>query len=236
MENNKKIIMADSGQETLESMNQAVWFNQWTLNKFKSYLQGDILEVGCGIGNFTCTLADYGKVWAIDINSKYIKQLQKTKTHQTKFGMGDIEKGEYFFGDKKFDCIVCINVLEHIENDLSALNNFYKLLNKGGKLILMVPSNQFLYGEIDKSIGHYRRYNRLNLIEKLEQLDFKIIRSWKFNFLGAIGWFISGKIMKDTVVKQWKIRIFDFIARFTLPLEDVLEPPIGTSILIIAQK
>lgn len=226
----------DSGEQTLESMNQAVWFNQWTLNKFKTYLKGDILEVGCGIGNFTATLAKYGKVWAIDINSKYIKELKKNKTNHANFGVGDIATGRYFFGNKKFDCIVCINVLEHIKNDSSALINFYKLLKRGGKLILMVPSDPILYGEIDKSIGHYRRYQRDSLIKVLYELNFKIIRSRRFNFLGACGWFISGKIFRDTIVKRWKIKIFDFIAPFVLPVEDLLEPPIGTSILIIAQK
>ncbi len=226
----------DSGEQTLESMNQAVWFNQWTFDKFKSYLQGDILEVGCGIGNFTKTLANYGNIWAIDINKGYIKKLERTIKSQVKVGIGNIEKGKYFFNNKKFDCIVCINVLEHIEDDLSALENFYKLLNKGGKLVLMVPSRQFLYGEIDKSIGHFRRYEKQILIKKLEKMDYKIIRSWKFNFLGAVGWFISGKILKDTHVKKWKIRIFDLIARLVLPLEEIMEFPIGTSILIVAQK
>lgn len=226
----------DSGEATLESMNQAVWFNQWTLEKFKKFLHGDILEVGCGIGNFTTTLANYGNTWAIDINSSYIQKLKKTKSDQASFGIGDIEEGKYFFGNRKFDTIVCINVLEHIKNDSGALSNFNKLLKKGGKLILMVPSNPYLYGEIDKSIGHYRRYKKNDLIKKIEELNFKIVKSRRFNLLGACGWFISGKILKDTIVKKWKIKIFDFIARFILPIEDLIEPPIGTSILIIAQK
>ena len=56
-----------TGTQTLESMSQAVWYNQWTVKKFEEYLKGDILEVGCGIGNFTETLRKYGEVWAIDI-------------------------------------------------------------------------------------------------------------------------------------------------------------------------
>lgn len=225
----------DLGEQTLESMNQAVWFNQWTLNKFKSYLNGDILEVGCGIGNFTKTLTYYGDIWAIDIDESYIRELKATNS-RANVGIGDIEKGKYFFGNKKFDCVVCINVLEHIRNDEAALNNFYKLLKKGGKLILVVPSNQILYGEIDRSIGHYRRYNMDSMIVRLRKLNFKIIGHKRFNFFGAVGWLISGKIFKDKIVKKWKIKLFDFFARFTLPLEDFLELPIGTSILIIAQK
>ena len=180
-------------------------------------------------------LAKYGKVWAIDINESYIKEL-KTTDSQANVGVGNIEKGEYFFGNRKFDIAVCINVLEHTENDNVALVNLYQLLKKGGRLILIVPSSPFLYGEIDRSIGHFRRYEKINLIKKLEDLDFKIIRSLRLNLLGAIGWFISGKIMKDTIVKKWKIKIFDFLARIVLPIEDFIEPPIGTSILIIAQK
>ncbi|MBI2128537.1 MAG: hypothetical protein HYU00_05850, partial [Nitrosarchaeum sp.] len=56
------------GEETLESMSLASGYNDWILKRFKRYLHGDILEVGCGIGNFTQNLSEYGKVTAIDIN------------------------------------------------------------------------------------------------------------------------------------------------------------------------
>ena len=73
-----------SGKQTLESMSQAVWYNQWTLNKFKDYLSGEILDVGCGIGNFTKTLSQFGKVYAIDINENYIKNFD-TENYQESY-------------------------------------------------------------------------------------------------------------------------------------------------------
>lgn len=219
---------------TLESMGQAVWYNNWTLKKFNRYLFGDILEVGCGIGNFTGLLVKYGKVWAIDINQEYI-----TKTRQNKkinVGFGDIETGKYFFKNKRFDSIVCLNVLEHIKDDNSALNNLFALLKPGGKLILLVPSHQFLYGSIDSAIGHFRRYSKNKLTTMLKKAGFEIILAKRLNFLGAIGWFISGRILKDNAVKVGSIKIFNAVAPYVLSVEDLFVTPIGTSILIIAQK
>lgn len=226
--------MSDS-QQTLESMNQAAWYNQWTLKKFAKYLRGDILEVGCGIGNFTNSLTKYGYVFAIDINKNYLKAFDLPE-NKGKAGFGNIEKGEYFFAKQNFDSIVCLNVLEHIENDSLALNNLHKLLKPEGTLILLVPAHQFLFGNIDKSIGHLRRYNKNELSQKMERLGFKIVFSKKINFLGAIGWFVAGKILNESKVEDKKIKIFNLLAPFFLTFEDIIEPIIGTSILVIAKK
>lgn len=226
----------DNGTQTLESMSQAVWYNQWTLDKFKQFLNGEILEVGCGIGNFTETLVDYGRVWAIDINKDYVTQTKDKVGGKAQVGLGDIERGEYFFKSKKFDSIVCLNVLEHIKNDQLALDNLFSLLKTGGRLVLLIPAHQFLYGEIDKLINHYRRYNKTEIVGRLKKIGFKIDKSRLLNLMGAIGWFISGKILQETTVKKEKIKIFNLVAPIFLGFENLIEPPIGTSILIIAQK
>lgn len=224
-----------TGASTLESMSQARFYNKWTLRKFEKYLKGEILEIGCGIGNFTLTLSKYGNVTAIDIDQKLIKQLTDKKNVEINAGFGDIEKGEYFFKERFFDTIVCINVLEHIKNDTRALKNIFKLLKKDGNLILLVPVYNFLYGEIDKAVCHYRRYNPKSLIKEIETMGFNVISSRKLNFFGAIGWFISGRILKNKQITERKIRLFNLISPF-LYFENLIEPIIGTSILIIAKK
>ena len=224
------------GRQTLESMNQADLYNKWTFDKLKPYLTGKILEIGCGIGNFTETLMLYGQVWAIDINKNYIKQTKNLVGDKVVVGIGNIENGEYFFKHEKFDSIVCINVLEHIENDLQAIKNMNEILKKGGNLILLIPAHPFLFGEIDRSIGHFKRYTKIDILNKLEKNGFKIIKFRQLNFLGAIGWFISGKILKNKTVDKSKIKIFNIFAPIFLKIEDLIEPFIGTSFLIIAKK
>lgn len=224
------------GAKTLESMSQAVWYNQWTLKKIKPYIKGKILEVGCGIGNFTKDLTKYGEVYAIDIDKDYIEYTSRLINGAGKVGFGDIEKGKYFFENEKFNTIVCINVLEHIEKDIKALENLYKLLDKEGTLILLVPAYDFLYGKIDKSIGHFRRYNKNSLKNQLVEVGFKIINVRILNFLGALGWWFSSKLLSDKKVDGYKIKLFNLISPVFLSIEDLIEPPLGTSILIIAKK
>lgn len=222
------------GELTLESMNQAQWYNQWTLNKFKKYIRGQILEVGCGIGNFTKQLTRYGKVWAVDINKNYLDKLKKISGVEV--GFGDIEKGEYFFTNKQFNTIICLNVLEHIEEDSQAIKNMYEVLNNDGDLILLVPSHPFLYGEIDKSIGHFRRYSKKEIVDKLQASGFVILKFRSLNLLGSLGWFISGRLLKNRIIGQSKIRLFNAVAPIFLRIEDLIPPPFGTSFLIIARK
>lgn len=225
-----------TGAQTLESMSQAIWYNQWTVKKFERYLSGDILEVGCGIGNFTKALQKYGTIWAIDINPQYIKQTQDLVGDGKRVGVSDIEKGEYFFEDKKFDCIVCLNVLEHIKDDEKALKNMFELLKDEGYLILLVPGFSFLYGQIDQSIGHFRRYNSKDLNKKVTEVGFKIVKDRIINFFGAVGWWISSRVLLNNKVDENKIKAFNLIAPLLLPLEDLFEPPVGTSILVISKK
>lgn len=225
-----------TGASTLESMSQARFYNKWTFKKFSQYLKGEILEVGCGIGNFSGDLSKYGNVTAIDIDQKLIKQLTDKKNVEINAGFGDIETGKFFFDNKEFDSIVCINVLEHIRNDEKALENMYKLLRKKGNLILLVPIYNFLYGEIDRSIGHFRRYNPINLVKEMQELGYIVISHRKLNFAGAIGWFIAGRILRNRNVEGNKIQFFNMLAPFFLFIENLIEPIIGTSILVIAKK
>jgi 2-polyprenyl-3-methyl-5-hydroxy-6-metoxy-1,4-benzoquinol methylase len=226
----------NNSKATLESMSQAIWYNQWTLAQFKKFLKGDILEVGCGIGSLTKTLLNFGKIWSIDINETYINRAKKWVGARAKIGYGDIEKGAYFFGKKHFDSIVCINVLEHIKDDNKSLSNMHNLLKPGGYLILLVPAHPNLYGSIDKAIGHYRRYQKEKIVRLFEKNNFETIFLKKVNFLGALGWWFSGKILGNKKVDEEKLKIFNFFAPFALPIEEIIEPPIGTSLLVVARK
>jgi len=225
-----------NGTEMLESMSQAVWYNQWLVGKFNKFLKGKILEVGCGIGNFTGNLTNYGEVFAIDIDKQHITETKKMLGSRVKVQFGDIEKSSVFFNGQKFDTVVCLNVLEHIKADKTALKNLYNLLNKDGTLILLVPAHELLFGEIDRSIGHFRRYDKTKLGKLMTNTGFKIISGRIINMLGGIGWWFASKFLASSKIETNKIKIFNFLAPIILPLEDIVEPPIGTSILMVVQK
>lgn len=226
----------DTGTLTLESMNQASQYNKWILGKFKKYLKGDILEIGSGIGNFTKLLIPYGNVWASDISKEYVTKLKNEIPELQGTGIADIENAKYYFKNQKFDVIVCLNVVEHIKNDEAALLNIQRLLKPKGILVLIVPSGMKLYGSIDKSIGHFRRYSKKPLEKQLHKSGFKTLRVRLLNFVGGLGWFVAGKIFKHTHIKKGNVKVFNLISPLFLFIERFWEPPLGTSVFVIARK
>lgn len=223
------------GEKTLEIMNTATYYNKWTMEKIAPFISGDILEIGAGIGNFTREFAKLGKVWAGDFNPGYIKVLKKV-LHSNNAGFADIEKAKYFFGKKKFDTLVCMNVLEHIRDDNRALGNMHNCLKKNGKLVLMVPAHQWAYGPIDVNLGHYRRYEVAPLKKQLHKAGFGVVEIRYLSWISIFGWFVSGRILKSSMIPQGQLGLFDKIAPMFLWIEDVVNMPFGQSVLAIAQS
>lgn len=214
-----------TGEKTLEIMSKAGWYNNWLVRRISPYLSGEILEVGAGRGNFTGRLANFGKVTAIDYDPAYKNA-----------NFGDVEDGRYFFSSKKFDAIVCMNVLEHIKDDRRALKNMHSLLTTGGRLILLVPAHQWAFGLMDKDLGHFRRYSKAILEKLLKDIRYSILDIRYLNWLGLIGWFINGKILRKRIIPEGQLGIFDKIAQPFLLLEQLISPPFGLSVLVIAEK
>lgn len=82
-----------------------------------------------------------------------------------------------------FDAVVMLNVLEHIEDDVAALRQVYRLLKPGGVVIIEVPAGPHLYDAYDKALMHFRRYRSSELSDKLEQIGFALLRSSHLGFL-----------------------------------------------------
>ena len=129
-----------------------------------------ILDVGCGAGELACTLAEMGyKVTAIDFSSDAIdmangiKRQRRINSNQLKFQLGGLEK----LKGKKFDLVMCLEVLEHIEDDRAVLK---QLIDQSNKYVLIsVPAKQKLFDESDTAVGHFRRYEKKDLEAMLDE-------------------------------------------------------------------
>jgi SAM-dependent methyltransferase len=97
-----------------------------------------------------------------------------------------------------FDLVVCMNVLEHIEDALGTLRHLIRMIRPGGTFFLLVPAHQFLYNAFDIESGHFRRYNRrgmLRLIRQASDGDALQLRQFYFNAVGALGYFGVYKLL-----------------------------------------
>ena len=134
-----------------------------------------------------------------------------------------------------FDSVVCLNVLEHIKNDLFALQQMRNALTAGGNLALLVPSHQFLYGEFDRAVGHFRRYERKGLHKLLERAGFQVREMKFFSMAAMLPWFINGRVLKRDYLPPNQASLADQLVPL-LKLEKLIGPPCGISLIAIAQK
>ena len=138
--------------------------------------------------------------------------------------------------DKKFNTILYLHVLEHIEEDRKELENAYEKLEEGGRLIIMVPKHQKLYSNFDKAIGHFRRYE-LDFFEKsLVNLERKLLIS--LDSVGFILYFLNKIFFKDeTFPSNFKIFIWDKIfTPFTILLDFITNYKFGKCIVAMYKK
>lgn len=138
------------------------------------------LEIGCGTGDFIQQIVENEKL-EITGSEIYLKGLQYAKQNlpDVDFIQFDVTRGKV--GDQ-FDMIAAFDVIEHIENDTTALSNINQMLSKDGVLIISVPQHMFLWSRLDEIVKHKRRYSRRELVSKLEENGFKIDYATSFLF------------------------------------------------------
>lgn len=222
--------------ETLRRMEKVVFYNRWLIAKVAKYLAGEILEIGCGIGNMTELMLPYGKVVATDIDKYYLAKTKKIVKRKAVVGFGDVESGRFFFGHKKFDTVVSFNVLEHIKDDQNALKNIAKHLKKNGKLVVVTPAHKVLCGSLDKNLGHFRRYTKAEISKKFQNAGLAVVEARYLNWFGALGWFVNSKILRRKILPSKQLRLFALLSRPFLFFERFISPPFGLSVLIVGEK
>jgi SAM-dependent methyltransferase len=134
-----------------------------------------------------------------------------------------------------FDSIVCLNVLEHIRDDTAALRRFHDLLAPGGRLLLLVPAHQVLYGRADQELGHERRYSKRLLQRVLEQSGFAVEVARHVNPVGAAGWLVSGRLLRRTDIPSGALRAYDRAVPLLHALDRV-ELPFGLSLWVVGRR
>ena len=140
------------GHQTLEVISSARNFNDWMYRTIRPFCKGKILEIGSGIGNISENFLNDGySITLSDVQSNYYNFLQtRFSSYLNMEGvlMLDLVKDEFdtvYAGHlEKYDSLLALNVIEHIENDRLAIHNCKKLIKPGGTRIILAPAYQHL--------------------------------------------------------------------------------------------
>ena len=229
---------ADAGYTTLQRLRHVGRYNEWVWSRLDQYVGDRVLEVGCGVGNFTRFLRDREHVVATDNNERYLASLRAAFERFDHLQVRRVDWSDPELADlraDRFDTVVCLNVLEHIEDDDAALATFARLLEPGGRLVLQVPAMRALYGEIDRAIHHYRRYERGDLVAQLQGHGFTIEEASYFNLPGVVGWYLNSVLLKRRAIPGMQARIANLLVPW-LRVEQRFRPSRGMALLIVARK
>ena len=209
------------GTSHLVATQSLVHYNDYVFrlatNKFPK--QGEILEIGPGLGDFTGRFLDSGtEIDVVETERQFHPVLARLSRKVA--GSLDELPGPY-------DAVLAVNVLEHVEDDESLLRQLNAKIKPGGLISLYHPAGPSLYGQLDKLVNHYRRYSKEEMIRKVQAAGFAIEESVYVDSLGwLVMWIYKFLGIGDGNVTPWSMKMYDLTV---YPLSRVLDPLVGRS-------
>lgn len=187
------------------------WKKYW-YDSIKPFIKGDLLEVGAGIGvNTNLILQNNSNVKSIlaiepdELLANQIIENVKVSASKVKVVTGFVKDLK---ASQKFDTIIYIDVIEHIEYDSAELNKAKLHLKDGGHLIILVPAYNFLFSPFDRAVGHYRRYNKKMLVNVVPD-DLNKVKLFYLDSLGVCVSLVNKLILKQPYPSKSQILKWD---------------------------
>lgn len=231
------------GVETLRRMATVGRYNDWIYQEIAPYAGRRLLEVGCGIGNMSEYFVDRDLLVGLDMlpASVELTRRRHLRHDNIQAQLGDITNPDLLpdLQAYAFDTVICLNVLEHIGDDQTALQHMRAALIPGGRLLLFVPAGGYMYGSLDTALGHYRRYNLPGLRQQVQEAGFSIERLGYLNLAGIPGWWLNSRVLKRELLPQGQLAWFNRLAPLFVAGERALrrawDLQVGQSLLCIAR-
>jgi glycosyltransferase involved in cell wall biosynthesis len=203
----------ESGGEILERLNRAPRFTRWMADVIRPYIGDRVLEIGAGTGNMSVHLMPRSVYWATDVNSHYLDYLVTLRATRPymRVAYTDAADAGTFPTGQAFDTVVCLNVVEHIQDDVNALLNVRNILSDSGRAVILVPYGPSLYGSLDEVLGHYRRYTQEQLSSVAQEAGFRVEKVLKFNRPGVLAWWLNARILRRKTFGLGQIRMLNLL-------------------------
>lgn len=171
----------ESGESSFWVRSRNRLFKKIVFDQLNTTGKTKFLEIGCATGSFIQQIVG-NKNLEITGSEIYIKGLQYARRNLPNIDFVQFDVTQGTIGEE-FDLIVAFDVIEHIEDDISAISNINKMLSNGGSFIMTVPQHMFLWSQLDEIVKHKRRYSRKDMVNKLELCGFDVSYATSFVFV-----------------------------------------------------
>lgn len=226
--------------DDLETIREARRYGAHVFDLFRPHIGTRVLEVGCGIGTMSEKLAAVADmIVGIEPNAACVERVAAAMRHEPRFSLRPCHLEECDpdeLRERRFDTVYCVNVLEHLEHDVAALQLFREIIVPHGKVLIFVPAVPAAYGPLDAELGHHRRYSKPTLSRAFASAGLDVVMLRYTNPIGLAGWMYNAHISKSRVHSLSQVRLFErLVAPWALPLERIITPPIGLSLMAVGR-
>jgi SAM-dependent methyltransferase len=211
--------------------------NRWIFDRLSPWVGRRVLEVGAGLGTITALMLDRELVVATEIEDEFLAKLRAVMAGRPNVTVERLDLNHVpadALRAHRLDTVICVNVLEHVDNDLAALAGLRASVVPGGRLCLYVPALPWLYGTIDKGLLHFRRYGRGELAGRLRDAGWRILHMSYMNLLGIPGWFLNSRVLRRKLLPVKQVALYDKLTPL-LRVEDRIPLPIGMSLVAVGE-
>lgn len=201
-------VSLPTGESTMSPAMATMQAYPWYLfQQVRSCLGTRVWEIGIGHGTYTRWLRETGAtVLATDIDDKCLNAVADrfrgdTGVTTSRVDLTD-EPSVRRLSEFQADSLLCLNVLEHISDDVAALRWLRESVAPDARLGVVVPAHPGLYGRMDSEAGHFRRYTRASLRSAFERGGWQVDRVRYINLVGAMGWWYHNRWRKEAGLKD----------------------------------
>jgi SAM-dependent methyltransferase len=228
--------------EHLEGGRTAENYNGWIAAQFAPYMGERVLEVGCGIGTLSEHWLDRAAFVGIDTEAECVEKCSRrfADRPRARFVHDRVGAPDWVsrWSEHRPDTIVAVNVLEHIRSDAEALRGWRDILRAsgGGHVCIFVPAFEFAYSAFDRRYGHFRRYTKESLRDKVLDagLELEVLRY--FNMPGLLAWWATFVLLRRSESAAAEVGFYDrVIVPLTRRIEQRFEPPFGNSVVAVCR-
>jgi SAM-dependent methyltransferase len=215
-------------------------YYKWIADVLRPHLGRRTMELGAGPGLLTSHLSGCEYYLITEMWEPFLAELREIAAGRAEIevqflDVTDLPAKREHLRSRELDSIFSTNVLEHIEDDITIMADMAGVIRPGGRVINLVPAYRSLYGEVDRAIGHYRRYEVAELRAKMEAAGLIVEKVMTFNQAGVFGWYFVNRILARSNASGDQYALFDRLVPIFRLWERIVPIPLGLSLIGIGR-
>jgi glycosyltransferase involved in cell wall biosynthesis len=227
------------GRAFLNNLTGTPQYLRWISDVLRRHAGDTVLEIGAGIGNVAGRLmgrrlryvaAEKDQLYLHALRNRFLRTPNVTVARLDPAAASDYENWR-----ESFETALCLNVLEYADDPDEVVRCAAETLAPGGRLIVLAPQGRRLYGPVDRTLGHKRRFSRSETCAMLQRAGLDIERVYQMNKIGKPAWWFFGSVLRRKRINKLTLKLFDKTVWIWRRIDPIL-PWRGLSLIVVGRK